>query len=340
VSLANDIRTPEEARRKIVLERPELPQVSLANDMRTPELGRGKIVLERPEPRRLELVFKLRPHAGSDLDALVPAAEDMVRTVILANGTPGGIAVIHLDTRATELRRAGGTKIVGFFDEHGRFSVVLPASLDARGIFARGEELVRMAHGGRAVPASKRPVSDNMDVEETISQAYFNWLRYYVETNTNLQFRTGGKMRAARLDDADASDSTASQSSGSLSRGVGHTQRGSGVDDDTQSGGGDEEGEVVIDPANPLGGRGALGKIPLQRPARRSPVIGGGHTLPGSGVDDDTQSGGGADEGTEVSVDPADPVGAARAFGKIKLQRPAPAPTPTQRDDHVLQRKL
>ena len=289
-----------------------LPQVSMANDIHFPAPVRHKIVLERPELRRLELVFKLRPHAGSDLDALVPAAEDMERTVILANGTPGGIAVIHLDTRASELRRAGGTKIVGFFDEHGRFSVVLPASLDARGIFARGEELVRMAHGGRAVPASKRPVSDNMDVEETISQAYFNWLRYYVETNTNLQFRTGGKMRAARLDD----------------------------DDDTQIGGGDEEGEVVIDPANPLGGRGALGKIPLQRPARRSPVIGGGHTLPGSGVDDDTQSGGGADEGTEVSVDPADPVGAARAFGKIKLQRPAPAPTPTQRDDHVLQRKL
>jgi hypothetical protein len=276
-------------------------------------------------------VFKIRPHSGAQLDALMPSADDMESTIILVNGTPGGVAVIHLDTRAPEVRRGGGTRIVGFFDEDGTFVAKLPDGFQAHDVFARGEEaLVRSAHGGLRVPASKRPASDDMDVEETIAQAYAGWARFYAETYTSLQFRTGG-MRSAKLDDPDVSDPIAAAPASTLSRGVGHAQRGKVVENDTEIGSAGEE--VVIDPADPVRGRGALGKIALQRPAR-SPVHGGGHVLPGTSVDDDTTIGAGDQE---VFVDPADPVGGKRAFGKIKLERPA---APTLRDDHVLQRKL
>jgi hypothetical protein len=68
------------------------------------------------------------------------------------------VALIHLETQA----RALETRIVGFFDEDGRFSAVLPRGFEADGILARGEEktlanLRLAANGGRAVPASKRP---------------------------------------------------------------------------------------------------------------------------------------------------------------------------------------
>jgi hypothetical protein len=118
-------------------------------------------------------------------------------------------------------------------------------------------------------------------------------------------------------------------SSSGLALGGGHVQQGSGVDNDTDIG--EEPVEVFPDLPNPVGGSRAFGKIALQRPAR--PVLGGGHTLPGSGVDDNTDIG----DGQGAVVDLPDPVGGQRAFGKIKLQRPR---QPAQRDDHDLQRKL
>jgi hypothetical protein len=306
-----------------------LPQVSMENDIHTPWDARGKIVLERPDQRQLELVFKLRPRVGSDLRAFMPAFEDMEQSLELRNGTPGGMAVIHL-----EVRRGGGTKVVGFFDEDGTFQAELPAGFQAHDVIARGEEaLVRNAHGGLKVPASKRPAADDMSVEEAGATAFLNWARWYAETYTNLQFRTGGRMRSAKLDDPDMSGSIAVSSSGEVSRGVGHAQRGKVVENDTE--GGADPREVNIDPVDPVRGTGALGKIHLQRPAAssaRTPAIGGGHTQPGSGVDDDTQSG-----APQAAADPADPVGGKRAFGKIKLERPA---VPTQRNDHALTRKL
>jgi hypothetical protein len=310
-----------------------LAEVSMENDIRTPwGAARDKIILQRPDRGlgSLELVLKMR-HSSKNLDALMPAMDDMETTLVLMGGTPGAVALIHLETQA----RALGTRIVGFFDEDGRFSAVLPRGFEADGILARGEEktlanLRLAANGGRAVPASKRPESDDMDVGDVVEKAYHNWARYYAETYTNLQFKSGGKLRSAKLDDPDAAGSTSvTVSSDGLVIGGGHVQRGKVVDDDTDIG--QEEEEVSVDLPNPVRGKGALGKIALQRPAR--PAIGGGHTLPGSGVDDDTDIG----DDQDASTDLADPVGGKRAFGKIQLQRPQ---QPAQQDGHVLQRKL
>ena len=309
-------------------------EVSLENDIRIPAPARRKIVLERPaEQRRLELVFKMRARPDADLRAFMPSADDMEMTIMLVHGTPGGMALIHLDTRAPEVRRAGGIKIAGQFDEDGRFSVRLPEGFQADDIFVHGEDrgLVNLRGGGHKVPASKRPVTDEMDVEATIDQAYQGWARFYAEHYTNLQFRSGG-MRGARLADPDITVFQSS-SSGGLSSGAGHTQPGSSVDDDVTSGAGEEE--VFIDLPNPVGGSRAFGKIALERP--RKPALGGGHVRPGTSVENDTQIGD-AEEVEEEDL--PNPVGGSRAFGKIKLERPAPKPTPAQRDDHVRQRKL
>jgi hypothetical protein len=307
----------------------DLTPVSLEGDIRTPEPARGKIVLQRPAGRELELVIKMHPLRNSVPGALIPALEDMESSLVLQNGTPGAVAVIHLESRAPELRRARGTRIVGFFDEDGKFEGPLPQGLAPRGIFAHGEEvtsfgLVKKSAGGQAVPASKRPVlEEEVDLEEAVTQTYRKWIEAY----TNLEFRTDGKVRRASLEEQAASDQgMALLTARSLSSGAGHAQTGTTVENDLVNG---DDGELYVEPASPTGGRRAGEKIPLQRP--RKPVLGGGHTKPGTSVDDDLKTG----SDGELYVEPISPTGGRRAGKKIELHRP-----PTQRDDKVLQRRL
>lgn len=271
VSMENDIRTPEGARGKIILERPG--SVSMENDLRTPEPARGMIILERPgkqQERPLQLVLKMRPRAGSRLDALMPSMDDMETSLVLENGTPGGMAVIHL-----EVRRGGGSKIVGFFDEDGTFQAELPAGFQAHEVFARGEEaLVRIAHGGLKVPASKRPTTDGMDVEQIAVKEYSNFARSYAENYTNLQFKGGAKLRSASLGAGHAVGTAGSLAltPSAPALGGGHVQPGTGVEDDADVG-----QDVILDLPDPVGGKRAFGKIQLQRP--QEPTQRDGHTL-------------------------------------------------------------
>ena len=132
--------------------------VSLENDIRE---------------RELTLAFKMRPRAGTDPLAVIPLPEEMIRTLELSNGTPGGGAVIHLETRSLELRSGAGSRvqIVGLFDEDGTFSYELPAGADVHGLFATGEDGQQVAHilghellkksaGGAAVADSEQPEMD------------------------------------------------------------------------------------------------------------------------------------------------------------------------------------
>jgi hypothetical protein len=307
----------------------ELTQVSLEGDIRTAEPARGKIVLQRPPSRELELVIKMHPLRNSAPGALIPALEDMESSLVLQNGTPGAVAVIHLESRAPELRRARGTRIVGFFDEDGKFEGPLPQGFERRGIFAHGEEvtsfgLVKKSAGGQAVPANERPVMEEVELEEAVQEAWVNWIKIY----TNLEFRTDGKVRRASLEEQTAGDQAMALSARSLTSGAGHAQPGTTVENDLVNGG----GELYVEPTDPQGGGRALTKIPLQRP--RKPVLGGGHTKPGTNVDKDLTSG--SDDGElygELYVEPASPTGGRRAGEKIELQRPKP------RRDHVLVHK-
>jgi hypothetical protein len=312
----------------------DLTRVSMEDDIRIPAPVRRKIILDRPDGRELELVFKMHPHRGANTGALIPTLEDMESSLVLRNGTPGAVAVIELHSQAPELRRAAGTgaRIVGFFDEDGKFEGQLPAGTRPRGIFAGGREvtlfgLVKKDVAGHAVPASKRPQMEEVDVEELAEQTYFDWVRAY----TNLEFRTDGKVRRASLaGEQDASEQVMLLSSRSLSSGAGHAQRGKTVENDLVNGG----GELIVEPpVDPQGGGRAGTKIPLQRPAPITRTLGsGGHTKPGSGVDDDLKSGGGGDI---EPVLPDDPKGGRRAGEKKKLHRP-----PTQRDGNVEKRRL
>ena len=296
VSLEGDIRDTSLFTKRGI----ELTRVSLDGDIRTAEPARGMIVLQRPAHRELELVFKLHPLRNSGAGALIPTLDDMASTLVLQNGTPGAVAVIHLESRAPELRRAKGTRIVGFFDEDGKFEGPLPEGFKPRGIFGHGEEvtwfgLVKKPVSGHAVPASKRPVMEEVDLEELVEQTYVNWIKLY----TNLEFRTDRSVRRPVIvEDAGTT---------------------------VESLGGAEE--VYVELASPQGGGRALEKIPLQRP--RKPVLGSGHTKPGASVDDEVMSG---KPVVEPNL-PADPQGGRRAGEKIELQRPKP------RRDHVLVHK-
>jgi hypothetical protein len=258
-----------------------LTQVSMANDIRTPELGRGMIVLQRPAAQRpLQLALKMR-HRTQGLDGLMPSLDDMETTLVLENGTPGGIGVIHLDTRAPELRAVGGgKKIVGFFDADGHFPVVL-SSGQARGVFAHGEEvtwwglrLKAAAQGGRAVPASERPKTDDMDVEKVVNEAYHNFARRYAELYTRLQFGKGGLRQSGSLD-AKRVASPASALAVTIrtpALGGGHVLPGTAVENDLEIG-----EDQFVDLPDPSGAKRAFGKIQLQRP--QAPAKQDGHVL-------------------------------------------------------------
>jgi len=322
-------------------------EVSLEGDIRAGQPAGRKIVLERPDQRQLELKFKMRPHAGLDPLALIPVLEEMESMLVLENGTPGGMAVIHLDNHSLEVRRTSGTRIVGSFNDDGSFQVVLPTGFGSRGIFAHGEEvtffgLVKRDAAGHAVPSSKRPVTEELDLSETATKAYFNWIKYF----TDLQFRTDARMRGADLEAQSAEllavASTPLGTQRALDKivlqrpaqaptlGGGHTKQGSGVEEIVNG----EEPPIVEPPpvlVDPTGGGRAGEKIALQRPAQ--PTLGGGHTKQGSDVEEIVNGG----EPPIVEPPPVliDPVGGGRAGEKIKLHRP-----PTQRDNNVLQRRL
>jgi hypothetical protein len=126
--------------------------------------------------RELTLTFKMRPRAGTDPLAVMPLQAEMIRTLELSNGTPGGVAVIHLGTHELELRGggAGRVQLAGFFDEDGVFSFELPADTDVAGLFATGAEVSIAGHrlakanaGGARVPERRRP---EMDVERIEAQ--------------------------------------------------------------------------------------------------------------------------------------------------------------------------
>jgi hypothetical protein len=265
----------------------EIPRVSVEDDIRIPDALRGRI--QRPG-QELELVFKMHPRRDADPGAILPALEDMESSLVLRNGTPGAVAVIELHPQAPELRRGGsGARIVGFFDEDGKFEGQLPAGTRPRGVFANGREvtlfgLVKKGVAGHALPASKRPQTEEVDVEELAEQTYLDWVRAY----TKLEFWNDHKV-----------------------------QRGASVENDLVSG----DGELYVEPASPKGGQLAGTKVPLPRP--RKPAIGGGRTLPGT-IDPVIVIC--PPEPPEAGLPelPADPQGGRRAGEKIELQRPKP----------------
>ena len=252
VSLEGDIRDASLATKKGI----ELTRVSLEGDIRTAEPARGMIILQRPAGRELELVFKLHPLRNSGAGALIPTLEDMESSLVLRNGTPGAVAVIHLESRAPELRRAKGTRIVGFFDDDGKFEGPLPQGFKPRGIFAHGQEvtwfgLVKKPVSGHAVPASERPVMEEVDLEELVDEAYGKW----VEHETLPSSPQGGRRAGEKIP---------LQRPRKPVQGGGHTKPGTDVDKDLKSG--SDDCEVYVEPANPTGGRRAGKKIELHRP--------------------------------------------------------------------------
>lgn len=305
-------------------------EVSLEDDIRGPSAARGKIVLSRAEEREIQLSLRMRPYAGIDPKAIVPPLEEMDKALLLSEGTPGGMAVIHLDTRVPELRRSGGVRMVGQFDGDGVFEVDLPDDLPLRGLFAWAEEildwdLVRAQAAGSAAQTSVRPIMEPMDLGEAAQVAYFNWVFYW----TDLQLRDHARARGFEVEAESASLlATASSAVVAGARGKivlerprtpaiggGHTLPGAGAE---------EVDDVVfpVDLQDPQGGLRAGDKIELQRP--RTPGLGSGHTLPGAGAEE-------VDEIVFPS-DRQDPQGGLRAGKKIELKRPS------QRDNNVLRR--
>src|SRR5262245_2386460 len=83
----------------VLVERGPFVEVSLEGDIHDATPAGKKIVLSRDETRELELKFQMRPRDFFDPHAVIPSIDDMEKVVMLLNGVPGGMAVIHLDTR-------------------------------------------------------------------------------------------------------------------------------------------------------------------------------------------------------------------------------------------------
>jgi hypothetical protein len=257
-------------------------QVSLEGDIHDGKPAGKKIVLSRDDTRELELKFKMRPRAGLDPLALVPTLDEMEKVVLLVNGTPGGMAVIHLDTRAPEVRGSGRVRIAGLFDEDGDFAVQLPDELDTRDLFAWGEQvlalsdLVKRPLAGSAVRPTQRPDRgevEGLNLGEAAEEAFFNWVFYW----TDLQLKSSGKASAsleasanllavasAPLGTQRVADKIVLHRPRTPSQGHGHVLPGGAVEDDTQPG----TDPVFIEPADPQGGQRAGEKIRLQRPVQ------------------------------------------------------------------------
>ena len=300
-------------------------QGSLEDDIHAPQFSGRKIVLHRDEERELQIAMRMRPHAGLDPLALVPSMEEMDKTLTLSGGMPGGVAVIHLDTRLV-VRGGGGARIVGAFDGDGVYEVDLPADLPLRGLFAYGEEvldwdLVLVPAAGSARRMDRTPSTDTMDLDLASRQAYASWVFYW----TDLQLRAGARMRGASIEAEDSTLLAAATSAvggsnplGKIAlrrprhpaQGAGHAQPGSSVEPL-------DEHEFVQLPelADPQNGQGAFGKIKLQKP--RAPAAGGGHVQQGSEVEP-------LDRPEFVELpDLADPKGGQLAGKKIELKRPS-----------------
>lgn len=268
---------------EVVVGRPVF-EVSLENDIHTPQPARGKIVLSRGEERELQLSLRMRPFAGIDPLAIVPSLEEMDKAVILSEGTPGGMAVIHLDTRAPELRGAGGVRIVGQFDDDGVFEVDLPSDMPLRGFFAWGEEylgwdLVRVPAAGSAARTSKRPSTESMDLAQAAHQAYSSWVFYW----TDLQLRADARARGFEIEAQSAS--------------------------------------LLAVASGAVGTQVARGKIELERP--RTPQLGGGHAQQQSGGVDAGGAEAPVIPPTVDLEDPQDPKGGLRGGNRIELRRPS-----------------
>jgi hypothetical protein len=266
----------------VILEGRPFVEVSLEGDIRGGEPARRKIVLSRDDTRELELKFQMRPRAGHDPLAVIPTLEEMDKVVMLVNGVPGGMAVIHLDTRAPEVRGAGGgVRIAGLFDKDGGFDVQLPDELDLDHVFAWGQQileisdLVKKPMAGSAMRPGQRPDLDEvegLDLGAAAEESLSNWAFYW----TDLQLRRSGKASASIEESADLlAVASAPIGTGRVadkielrrprlpSRGHGHAQPGGAVVDDTGT------DPVIIDPNDPQGGQRAGDKIRLQRPTQR-----------------------------------------------------------------------
>jgi len=266
----------------VIKEGQPIVQVSLEGDIHGKPAGK-KIVLSRDDTRELELKFRMRPHSLLDPLAITPSLDDMEKVVMLVNGTPGGMAVIQLDTRAPEVRGASGrVRIAGLFDEDGDFAVALPDDLDTGGLFAWGQQileisdLVKKPMAGSAVRPAQRPdrsEAEALNLGEATQEAFFNWVFYW----TDLQLKSSGKASASLAESANllavasaplgtqrVADKIVLHRPRLPSQGHGHVLPGGAVVDDTQP----ATDPVISEPADPQGGKRAGEKIRLQRPVQ------------------------------------------------------------------------
>lgn len=267
----------------VIVEGRPFVEVSLEGDIRDGKPAGRKIVLSREATREPELKFRMRPRDFFDPLAVIPSIDDMEKVVMLVNGVPGGMAVIHLDTRAPEVRGAGGgVRIAGLFDKDGSFSVQLPDELDLRGVFAWGQQILEMSDlvlrpmAGSAARPTQRPSLDEvegLDLGEAAAQSHSAWVFYW----TDLQLKRSGKASASVEESANLLAAAAAPIGTQRvldkielrrprlpSTGHGHAQPGGSVEDDTQPG----TDPVISEPNDPQGGQRAGDKIRLQRPAQ------------------------------------------------------------------------
>lgn len=316
---------------EVVTGRPVM-NVSLEDDIRTPQAARRKIVLQRDAEPELQLSVRMRPFAGVDPLALVPTLDEMDTTLVLSGGTAGGMAVLHLDTRFPTLRGVGGVRVVGEFDENGAYELQLSGEESRRGFYAWGEAFFEIrAPGGPAARTTMRPSTDTIDVAVEVRQAYHNWILYW----TDLQIRSDLLRNGAEIEAesatllAVATGSVTPQGARgkivlereprSLGHGGGHTLP--GFQPELESG----APAAIEDLPDPQGGQRAFGKIVLERP--RTPSQGSGHAQQGGGVELEAQP--------DPVIEPPqyqDPKGGLRAGNKIVLKRVE------QREKNVLRR--
>ena len=148
-------------------------------------LGAASTAQRAARAPSLELTVHLMGNDDIDPRAVIPLAADLGKVLTLSGGAPGSMALIELGRAAGR----GGRSFVrcgvftGPFGPTGQFEVVIPPSIDVRGLGARGAQ------------APTRMVTVVLDLDDAVEEAFVTWESLGSLPKPQGGFSGGGRVR-------------------------------------------------------------------------------------------------------------------------------------------------
>lgn len=127
-------------------------------------LGAASTAQRAASAPSLELTVHLMGNDDIDPRAVIPLATDLIKVLRLSGGVAGRLALIEVGAPGRGGRAFSRCAVfTGPFGPTGQFEVVLPPSVDVRGMRARGAQ------------APTRMVTVAVDLDEAVEEAFVTW---------------------------------------------------------------------------------------------------------------------------------------------------------------------